>query len=248
MDLTVSAAVAAFAALALGGFSKGLLGVGLPMVIVPVFSTFAPVPDAVAVTYIPLVVTNLYQALAGGHFAVAIRRFWPMLIATIAAIPMGSLALVSLDASTVAILMGCAVALFSMASLIRPAMRVSPHFERPASIAAGAVGGFTAGMMLIGGPPIIMLLVALHLKKDEFIGIIGLIYITQLIPAGFSLAAMGVLGTEHILPGLASLIPVGGALLLGQWVRGKVDQERFRKVLLVSMVLIGLNLIRKGLM
>ncbi len=100
---------------------------------------------------------------------------------------------------------------------------------------------------MIFGPPVIMLLVALRLKKEEFLGAIGLIYLTQLIPAGFALAGMGVLRTEHIVPGLAALVPVGAALLLGQWVRKKIDQERFRKVLLVSMVLVGLNLIRKGL-
>lgn len=246
MDFTASTMIVAFAALALGGFSKGVLGVGLPMVTIPIFSTFAPIPDAVALTYIPLLAANLYQALAGGHFAVAIRRFWPMLAATVVAIPLGVFALVRLDAGTVSVLMGCAVAAFALASLIRPTMAVPPRWERPASIAAGALGGFTGGMTLIGGPPVIMFLVALHLKKEEFIGIIGLIYMTQLIPAGFSLAGMGVLRAEHIVPGLAALIPVGAALLAGQWVRKKIDQERFRKVLLVSMVLIGLNLIRKA--
>ena len=49
------------------------------------------------------------------------------------------------------------------------------------------------------------------------------------------------------IPGLTSLIPVGAALLLGQWVRGRIDEVRFRKVLLVSMVVIGLNLIRRGI-
>jgi uncharacterized membrane protein YfcA len=246
MDFTTSTMIVAFVALALGGFSKGVLGVGLPMVTVPIFSTFAPIPDAVAMTYIPLLTANLYQTLSGGHFTVAIRRFWPMLVATMVAIPMGVFALVRLDAGTVSILMGCAVTAFALASLISPTMRVAPRWERSASIAAGALGGFTGGMTLIGGPPVIMLLVALHLKKEEFISIIGLIYMTQLIPAGFSLAGMGVLRIEHIVPGLAALIPVGAALLAGQWVRKKIDQEHFRKVLLVSMVIIGLNLIRKA--
>ncbi len=246
MEFTASTMIVAFAALALGGFSKGVLGVGLPMVTIPVFSTFAPIPDAVALTYIPLLAANLYQALAGGHFTVAIRRFWPMLAATMVAIPLGSFALVRLDAATVAILLGCAVTAFAAASLIRPTMAIAPRFERPVSIAAGALGGFTGGMTLIGGPPVIMLLVALRLNKEEFIGIIGLVYLTQLIPAGFSLAGMGVLRAEHVVPGLAALIPVGAGLLIGQWVRKRIDQERFRKVLLVSMVMIGLNLIRKA--
>ena len=50
-----------------------------------------------------------------------------------------------------------------------------------------------------------------------------------------------------MIPGLLTLIPVLASLALGQWVRGKINQDRFRKVLLISMVLIGLNLIRRGI-
>jgi uncharacterized membrane protein YfcA len=58
---------------------------------------------------------------------------------------------------------------------------------------------------------------------------------------------MGVIRSGHVVPGLLALVPVGAALLVGQWLRGKIDQEKFRKILLVSMVLIGLNLIRRGI-
>jgi hypothetical protein len=136
---------------------------------------------------------------------------------------------------------------FAFAALVQPQLRIPGRLERPLSLLAGAIGGFFGGMALIGGPPVIMLLVALHLKKDEFIGTMGLVYLTMLIPAGFSLAALGVLETRHVAPGLVSIVPVVAALALGQWVRARIDQDRFRKILLVAMVLIGLNLIRRGL-
>lgn len=247
MDLSVSTLIAAFAALALGGFSKGLLGVGLPMVATPIISAFAPVPDVVAVMYVPVVATNLYQAVAGGHLVRSIRRFWPMTLVMLLAVPLGTYSLTQLSVATVSVLLGLAIAVFALLSLFNPTLRIGERRERPWSLLAGAVGGYFGGMALIGGPPVIMLMVALHLKKDEFIGAIGLVYLCMLIPAGFSLVGMGVLRTEHIVPALAALIPVGIAVILGQWVRGKIDQNLFRKVLLVTMVLMGLNLIRKGL-
>lgn len=246
MDLATSTIIIACAAFALGGFSKGVLGVGLPMVAIPLISTFAPIPDVVAVTFFSVVAANFYQAVSGGHFTIAIKRFWPMLLVLIAAIPLGTFSLVRFNAATVAIILGIAVAIFALASLINPTLRVTERWERPLSLVAGAIGGYFGGMVLIAGPPVIMLLVALHLKKDEFIGTIGLVYLSTHIPAGVALASMGVLRAEHVVPGLLALVPVGAALLAGQWVRGKIDQERFRKVLLVSMVLIGLNLIRRG--
>ncbi len=219
----------------------------MPMVAIPVVSTFAPTPDVVAVTFFAVVTANFYQAVSGGHFAIAIKRFWPMLLVIIMAVPLGTFSLVRFQASTVATLLGIAVAIFALASLVKPTLRVPERMERPLSLVAGAIGGYFGGMVLISGPAVIMLLVALHLKKEEFIGTIGLVYLSTQIPAGVALASMGVLRAEHIVPGLLTLIPVGVALMMGQWVRGKIDQERFRKVLLISMVLIGLNLIRRGI-
>lgn len=247
MDLTPWTIFIAVLVLVIGGVSKGLLGVGLPMVATPILSNFAPIPDVVAVMYFPVICTNLYQALAGGRFSSTIQRFWPMLLAMLASTPMGTYALGQLSTATVSVLLGLAVAVFAGTSLARPSLRVSPRWERPVSVAAGATGGFFGGLALIGGPPVIMMMVALHLKKEEFIGAIGLVYLTMLIPAGISLVSFRVLTTHHILPGLISLVPVGAALLFGQWVRGRIDEQRFRKVLLISMVVIGLNLIRRGL-
>lgn len=247
MDLTLWTVLIAVMALAIGGLSKGVLGVGLPMVATPILSTFAPIPYVVAVMYFPVFATNFYQALAGGHLTSTLKRFWPMLISMLVATPVGTFSLVRLSPGTVSVLLGFAVAVFAGASLARPSLQISPRWERPISIAAGAIGGFFGGMVLIGGPPVIMMMVALHLKKEEFIGAMGLVYLTMLVPAGISLVGFGVLTTEHVVPGLISLIPVGAALLLGTWVRGKIDEDRFRKVLLISMVLIGLNLIRRGL-
>ncbi len=247
MDLATSTIIIACAALALGGFSKGLLGVGLPMVATPILSTFAPIPDVVAVMYFSLLTANAYQAISGGHLTITIKRFWPMLLVMIMAVPLGTYSLVRFSATTVAVVLGVAVAIFALASLVKPTLRVPPRLERRLSLGAGAIGGYFGGMVLISGPAVLMLMVALHLKKEEFVGTIGLVYLSMVIPAGVTLTSMGVLRTEHVVPGLLALVPVGAAMLVGRWVRGKVDQERFRKVLLITMVLIGFNLIRRGL-
>ncbi|MDX1486223.1 MAG: sulfite exporter TauE/SafE family protein [Alphaproteobacteria bacterium] len=247
MELTAATIAIAVIALVIGGFAKGLLGVGLPMVATPILSTFAPIPDVVAIMYFSVIITNLYQAVAGGLFIDTLKRFWPMALVMLVSVPVGTYSLMRLSPGTIAVLLGLAIAVFALASLINPTLRIPPRAERPTSICAGAVGGYFGGMALIGGPPVIMMMVAMHLKKEEFIGAIGMVYMCMLVPAGFSLVGLGVLRTEHIVPGLLALIPVGAALIGGQWLRGRIDQQRFRKVLLIAMVLMGLNLIRRGI-
>jgi len=246
-DLTLMTLAIALGALLFGGFAKGVLGVGLPMVAVPILSTFLPIRDVVAILFFPILATNLWQAISGGYLTATIKRFWPMLLTMTATIWLGTLSLTRLDPAVVTSLLGVFVAIFALASLAKPQFRVPPNWELGVSLCAGAIGGFFGGMALIGGPPVIMLMVALHLKKEEFIGAMGLLYLAMLPPAGFSLISLDVLQMRHVIPGLLTLAPVLVGLALGQWVRGRIDQERFRKILLVSMVLIGLNLIRRGL-
>lgn len=246
-DLALSSLAIAILALMLGGFAKGVLGVGLPMVAMPIMSTVMPIRDAVAILYFPILATNLYQLIQGGYMKSAFKRFWPLLVMLCLFVWVGAASLVHLDASVISVMLGIAVAAFALMSLLKPSFRIAPRWERPAGLLAGGAGGFFGGLALIGGPPVIMYYVALHLKKDEFIGSISLVYLLTLIPAGISFVTLGVLQTQHVAPGLATFVPVFAGLAVGQWLRGRIDHETFRKVLLGAMVIIGLNLVRRGL-
>lgn len=237
----------AFAAiLLLGGLAKGMLGVGLPMITVPLLSTFILVPEAVALMYVPVLVTNIWQAFQGGYFRTALGRFWPMLIFIVGGTWLGARMLVTIDPVVLAAILGIIVIAFSLISLIQPHFRVPERHELWLSLAIGLIAGFFGGLSLFIGPAIIMFLVALHLPKDEFIGSVGLIYMVTLIPIGALYVSYGILREEHTVLALLATVPVFLGLLLGQWVRGRINQERFRKVLLLVLVVIGLNLIRKA--
>ena len=76
--------VAAVAALLAGGVAKGILGVGLPMIALPLLYTSIPIREAVALMYGPVLVMNVWQTFQGGYFATALRKYWPMMAAVAA--------------------------------------------------------------------------------------------------------------------------------------------------------------------
>ncbi|MDE0097684.1 MAG: TSUP family transporter, partial [Gammaproteobacteria bacterium] len=69
-----------FAALLSGGLVKGALGVGTPLLPVPLMSLVLPPQLAVAMMAMPVVVANLLQVSEAGHPGYTVRRFWPAFV------------------------------------------------------------------------------------------------------------------------------------------------------------------------
>ena len=61
-----AAAVGATAALAAGGFAKGVVGFALPLIALSVAGSFLPYDVAVALLIVPMLVSNLFQTLRNG--------------------------------------------------------------------------------------------------------------------------------------------------------------------------------------
>jgi uncharacterized membrane protein YfcA len=239
--------LAAATALFAGGLSKGVLGVGLPMIALPLLYTSVPIREGVALMYGPVLIMNVWQTFQGGYFLMALRKFWPMMVAVVAGTWLGAKTLVGIDSQTLQVIVGITVAGFSLVNLLQPKLSVPARHALWLSIVVGLIGGFFGGLTLFIGPAVIMFLVALRTQKDEFIGIIALVYLLGIIPTGIIYAAEGVLRAEHIVPTLLACVPVFVGMLAGQWIRGRINEETFRKVLLIALVLIGLNMVRQGL-
>ena len=247
IDASPMLLIAAIAALLAGGIAKGILGGGLPMIALPRLYTSVPIREAIALMYGPVLVMNVWQTFQGGYFKIALKKFWPMMIAVIIGTWLGAKTLVGIDSNLLQIVVGTTVIVFSLVNLLQPKLAIPERHALWISIIVGLIGGFFGGLTLFIGPTVIMFLVALRTPKDEFIGTVALVYLLGIIPTGITYVAEGVLRTEHIVPTLVACIPVFVGMLAGQWVRSRVNEVTFRKVLLIAMVVIGLNMVRQSL-
>lgn len=247
LELTLYSILACAGALLAGGWVKGMLGVGLPMVAIPLMASFIPLRDAIAIMYGPVLITNLYQAFQGGYFLTAIKRFWPMMLAVVLGTWFGSKALVSIDPRWLEGIVGASVAAFSLVNLTNPTFRVAERHALWISLIIGITGGFFGGLTLFIGPAVIMFLVSLHVPKEEFIGTIGLVYLLGLLPTGVFYVIEGTLRQDHLWPTLLACIPVIAGMAIGTLIRGHINEILFRKILLITLVVIGLNMIRRAL-
>lgn len=228
------------------GTVKGVLGIGLPLIGVPMLSFVVPVPTAIALLSVPLLFSNLWQVFQGDGLLDAIKRFWPLFVTLICGIFFGSRLLVDLDPKVINPALGGMLIFISLTNLLAWRPTITPRAEKFISPAIGLAGGLTGGLTSFFGPPIVLYMVSLRLEREYFISAIGLAYLCGVIPLNLSLAFYEILTVDEALLSAAAMIPVFAGLLLGKRIRQYLPQEVFRKALLIVLMIIGLVLIRRA--
>lgn len=244
-DLTT--VILVISVIALGGLVKGVSGIGLPIVTIAGLSTFLPIHLVLALSAIPIVMTNLWQAVHSGSWMEPLRRFWPMIVCLLAFIFVGARLAVTIDEQMFFAILGSVVVIFTLTTFLKPTLRLSPRAERWGGPVAGALGGLLGGVSTIWGPPMVMYFVMLHLPKDVFVRTVGLIWFSASIPLIIAYVDNGILNAETIPLSLYACIPGMAGLGVGQAIRRRINPETFRKVVLGLLFLIGLNLIRRAI-
>lgn len=228
--LLLGGAVIAFV---LGGLVKGTLGVGLPLVVVPLLTLALPAPTAIALVVVPVLASNLWQAWDTGVSWRGVRRFAPLIGAlfacTLLTVPMT----LALPARALNAMVAGAVVLAVVLTMWRPKLDI--RRETPWSLAVGALSGVMGGVSSLTGPIIISYLMALKLPRDEFVGSISIIYLGAALPLYASMAAHGRIGPGELALSALAMLPVSVGLWLGKLARGRLSEDWFRRVLLLFL-------------
>lgn len=244
MDAIIYLAPAVFL---LGGVVKGGIGIGLPTTVIAILSQFVDPRFAIALSIVPIIVANLWQVHREGRWRASLARFWPFSL-TLAVVLFASGRLAALaSGDTVMLVTGAGIVLFAGTSLIKHPPALSPRWERPAQVVAGALSGVLGGLTGLWAPPMMILLLSLRLEKSEMVASLGMLLFLGGLPLLGSYAAHGLVTMEIFLWSLVMVVPVFIGFSVGEVVRGKLDAQRFQKALLLFFLLIGLNMIRRAL-
>jgi uncharacterized membrane protein YfcA len=233
--------------LVLAGIVKGTIGFGLPLVAVSILTQFLPKEWALALMILPVAFSNLFLGFEGRLFGPSLRRFWPVILAVACGILLGAMGLAALPQEHFLLVVGLVVIGFALAEQFRLVLPVPAAHERLVGIAAGLFGGLLGGVSTAYGPPLIMYLSALRLPKVEFIAAIGAIWTFASLTLILAFNLSGILVGERLWWSLAACVPVGLGLWLGSRVRDRIPQEPFRRLVRLALLLLGANLVRRGL-
>lgn len=231
-----------------GGLVKGVLGLGLPLIPVPVLSHFIPVPKVIGLMTMPALVSNFLQGISGTNRRATIRRFWPLMAGLAFGIVIGTRVLVTIDLAALRPLLGGILLVLVLIEAFNVRLRVPIHRERRVGLVFGIVTGFVTAVSSFMGPLVALFLFALDLSIEDFVAAFGFIAFAAIAALTLSLAAVRILRGEELLLSIGAVVPVLLGMEIGKRIRGYVPQRIFRLGVYALVAVVALNLLIQGLL
>jgi uncharacterized membrane protein YfcA len=237
--------VASVGALLVGGLVKGVVGLGLPLVGMPLLTLVLDVKSAIGVLAVPLIVSNLSQSFEGGRFPATLRRFWPLLL-TISVVEVASVGLLkTLSDRALYLFIGTSIIVIPLIAHFSPRLRIPPRYERWTGPAAGVFAGIVGGLSTFYGPPLMLYLIWLRMAKDEFVVAVSLTFFVGASALTVGLLLFGVADFGDIGLSVLACAPVFAGMWIGQKARVRLDQRRFSQLVLAVYVSMGLSFLAR---
>lgn len=115
-------------------------------------------------------------------------------------------------------------------------------------VLSGVIAGVFGGLAAVTGPAVVLYLLAREVPKVDMVRLQGVIFLLGLIVVSVVHGRTGVLNEVTLPFSILLVAPAFGGMAIGLLVQDRLEQETFRKAVLLVLVIAGLNLLRRGLM
>jgi uncharacterized membrane protein YfcA len=245
LDLEPGIIILVTAAFFIAGSVKGLIGVGLPTVSIAILINGMPLRQAIPLIIAPAVISNVVQALSGGHLFQLAKRFWLLCTLTVLFTWVGVGILASSDQRLMSAIFGIVLTVYALTGLLRPAPRPLGASERWLTPAVGVLNGLINGLTGSYMLPSVIYLQSLGLTKDELIQAMGIFFLVAGTALGISLAGQKVMSLGQTAISAAALIPALIGYYFGLRLRDRLSEERFRQIFFIGLLILGIYTIAR---
>jgi hypothetical protein len=228
------------------GLIKGIIGIGMPIIALPLLSMFIDVRAAVMLLSMPLILSNIPQAIEGGETVACFMRLVPVLLGMMPGILLGVTVLVDGNPATTKMIAGSVIVLVAGLTLIAPRFQLRESLKTPVGVAAGFAGGALGGVAAMPGPLVFTYLVAKGLKGKEFTKEASLFLVISSALLAIFLSSSQIFSWSDLAISTSALIPVAIGMYFGQGLRDLIPTIFFKRAVLVIVVVSGLGLVYKG--
>jgi len=227
-------------------FVQGAAGFGSALLAMPLLVPILGVEVAAPLFALVILTGEIIMIIRYRH-ALHIRDVWRLMVSSLVGIPLGVIGIRMIPEPVVLLILGVVTAGYALYALsgIKP-LRIT---NDNAAYGFGFLAGLLGGAYNTAGPPYIIYITSSkewtpaefksNLQAVFFVSSIGVI-IAHFLSGNFTLIVI-----QHYLLTLPAAVI---ALVIGFSLDGRISPQRFRKIIMVLLVLLGLRLIYTAVM
>jgi uncharacterized membrane protein YfcA len=230
------------AAFIIAGIAKGAIGMGLPPIALGLLSFALPMQDALPIMVVPSMATNIWQAIYGRGFWKLLFRFRAMAVSSAAALIFVAVVFGQLGSQRAAAWVGIILVLYAALAFTRWRPSVSRLTERWANPLVGAASGAVAGITGVAAVPFLPYMQSLDIDRHDLVQALGIMFVFIIGTLTAALVIQGSFTATNLLGGIGAILPTFLGVWLGQKARHAVSAETFRRIFLIGMFVVGLQM------
>jgi len=238
-----SQAVLAALGLLIAGLVKGATGLGYATCALPFLVAAIGLKAAIVIVPIPAMAANIGLILGVGHGPEVVRRFWKLYAATVPGIFGGTLLLGAVDAQSATQVLGLITISYVVHAFARPDFRLSAPLAQNLQIPVGLLNGFLTGLTGSQILPLLPYMVSLKLDPDRFVQAINMAVIIASLMLIVAQITSGLMTWPLAITSVLGIVPAALGTYVGNRVRRYIPAERFRMVVLVTLLAIGASFV-----
>jgi hypothetical protein len=232
--------------LIVAGLLKGTIGVGMPVVALPLLSLFIDIKSAAMLLSMPLIFSNLPQALEGGQTGRCLMQLLPVILGMIPGLFLGVRVLLALDANVARMIAGLVLMGVGGVTMLAPKLHLQPRLVLPTGITFGFFGGILGGIAAMPGPLVFIFLLAKGLRGQAFTKEASLYLVVSAGLLAILLTASRQFSWLDVWVSTAAMLPVVLGMYVGRHMRDRIAPETFKTLVLIAVIAAGAELMRHG--
>ena len=239
-------AAAAFAIL-LGGLVKGAVGLGAPLVAVPVLAAIYGVKTAIAVMTVPLIVSNIWQIWTYRATIEGRAMLKLLLVGCIGGVVLGTLLLGLLPEAWLAFFLALMLFVYLALALAKPSWMLAQPLAQKLALPIGLVTGTLQGAAGLSTPVGATFIHAQRLGREAQVFAASAMFFTLSTTQIIALVGIEVMTVELAAFSVAALVPIMLGVWLGQYLGARVGRKTFERLTLAVILAVALGLLAQSL-
>ena len=231
-------------AISLGGFTKGVISFGLPLVSLPILSFVLNPKQAIFLLFFTVIAVNLRE-IKFKNFE-SYKKVYFLSLGVFIGIIIGSILFHEIEDNLISQLIGFMIVLTAIINFTNLKIEKKFLLNKYFSILYGLFCGLIGGITTLVGPLIAVYLVSLKLEKEEFSELISLTIFSCLIPIYSVFFIYQPVSLNDFLISLSLVIPAVLMQKFGFKIRKILPQDIFKNIILVILTVIGSAVILKN--